>query len=87
MNSVAISTIPAPPIRAENEQRAREQQAVPHQAKIQRRLDSLPLDWSLPAADIYAIYPERLNLSAKVRIFVEFMERYLARELNRDSAG
>ncbi|WP_322880714.1 LysR family transcriptional regulator [Pandoraea sputorum] len=41
-------------------------------------------DWALPAADIYAIYPERLNLSAKVRLFVEFMERYLARELNRD---
>ncbi|MGF6977605.1 LysR family transcriptional activator of dmlA [Paraburkholderia sp. JPY465] len=34
-------------------------------------------DWSLPAADIYAIYPERLNLSAKVRVFVEFLEQHL----------
>jgi DNA-binding transcriptional LysR family regulator len=34
-------------------------------------------DWSLPSADIYAIYPERLNLSAKVRVFVEFLEQYL----------
>ncbi|SAL78126.1 LysR family transcriptional regulator [Caballeronia terrestris] len=36
-------------------------------------------DWSLPAADIYAIYPERLNLSAKVRIFIEFLDQYLQR--------
>ncbi|SAL54491.1 LysR substrate-binding domain-containing protein [Caballeronia humi] len=36
-------------------------------------------DWSLPAADIYAIYPERLNLSAKVRIFIEFLDQYLKR--------
>jgi DNA-binding transcriptional LysR family regulator len=36
-------------------------------------------DWSLPAADIYAIYPERLNLSAKVRIFIEFLDHYLKR--------
>ncbi|SAK80886.1 LysR family transcriptional regulator [Caballeronia calidae] len=36
-------------------------------------------DWSMPPADIYAIYPERLNLSAKVRVFVEFLEQYLKR--------
>ncbi|WP_433705989.1 LysR substrate-binding domain-containing protein [Paraburkholderia sacchari] len=36
-------------------------------------------DWSLLAADIYAIYPERLNLSAKVRLFVEFLGDYLNR--------
>lgn len=48
-------------------------------------LTQLLSDWSRPAADIYAISPERLNLSAKVRIFVEFMDRYLARELNRDN--
>ncbi|WP_321798156.1 LysR substrate-binding domain-containing protein [Caballeronia sp. J97] len=36
-------------------------------------------DWSMPPADIYAIYPERLNLSAKVRVFIEFLERYLSR--------
>lgn len=34
-------------------------------------------DWSMPPADIYAIYPERLNLSAKVRVFIDFLERYL----------
>ncbi|MES2264812.1 MAG: LysR family transcriptional regulator [Pseudomonadota bacterium] len=33
--------------------------------------------WSLPDADIFAVYPERLNLSAKVSAFVEFLaERF-----------
>lgn len=49
---------------------------------VQSFLDSRSLrrvlhDWALPPADIYAIYPERLNLSAKVRLFVEFLEKYL----------
>ena len=35
-------------------------------------------DWSLPAADIYAVYPERLNLSAKVRVFIDFIDARLA---------
>lgn len=34
-------------------------------------------DWSLPGADIFAVYPERLNLSAKVSAFVNFLvERF-----------
>ncbi|CAB3802367.1 HTH-type transcriptional regulator DmlR [Paraburkholderia caffeinitolerans] len=41
-------------------------------------------DWSLPAADIYATYPERLNLSAKVRLFVEFLGEYLNRPVALD---
>jgi DNA-binding transcriptional LysR family regulator len=36
-------------------------------------------DWSLPPSDIYAIYPERLNLSAKVRVFIDFLDHYLKR--------
>ncbi|WP_321897462.1 MULTISPECIES: LysR family transcriptional regulator [Burkholderia] len=40
-------------------------------------------DWSLPAADIYATYPERLNLSAKVRVFVDFLSGYFVRPENR----
>jgi DNA-binding transcriptional LysR family regulator len=40
-------------------------------------------DWSPPAADIYAIYPERLNLSAKVRAFVDFLGDYLPRSMGR----
>jgi DNA-binding transcriptional LysR family regulator len=36
-------------------------------------------DWSLPPADIYAVYPERLNLTAKVTAFVEFLEGFLGK--------
>jgi len=41
-------------------------------------LARLLADWSLPPADIYAVYPERLNLSAKVRVFVEFLDGLMA---------
>ncbi|PUA17843.1 LysR substrate-binding domain-containing protein [Glaciimonas sp. PCH181] len=30
-------------------------------------------DWALPSSDIFAVYPERLNLSAKVTAFVAFL--------------
>jgi len=30
-------------------------------------------EYSLPPADIYAVYPERHNLSAKVRVFVDYL--------------
>ncbi|SAK90002.1 LysR family transcriptional regulator [Caballeronia hypogeia] len=43
-------------------------------------LERVLADWSMPPADIYAIYPERLNLSAKVRVFIEFLEQYLKRD-------
>jgi DNA-binding transcriptional LysR family regulator len=36
-------------------------------------------DWSLPPADIYAVHPERLNLTAKVTAFVEFLEGFLGK--------
>jgi DNA-binding transcriptional LysR family regulator len=44
-------------------------------------LTHLLADWRLPPADIYAVFPERLNLSAKVRVFVDFLEEVMA-ELN-----
>jgi DNA-binding transcriptional LysR family regulator len=34
-------------------------------------------DFDTPPADIYAVYPERLNLSAKVACFVEHLRNYL----------
>jgi DNA-binding transcriptional LysR family regulator len=34
-------------------------------------------EWSLPNADIHAIYLERHNLSAKLRTFVDFLDDYL----------
>lgn len=33
-------------------------------------------DWSLPSADVYAVYPERANLSAKVSTFIEFLTEW-----------
>lgn len=30
-------------------------------------------DWQLPVADIYAVYPERMNVSAKVSALVDFL--------------
>ncbi|WP_308921415.1 LysR family transcriptional regulator [Janthinobacterium sp. J1-1] len=35
-------------------------------------------DWRLAPADIHAVYPERLNLSARVRAFVDFLELHFA---------
>jgi len=37
------------------------------------RLRQVLGDWALPSSDIFAVYPERLNLSAKVTAFVEFI--------------
>lgn len=37
------------------------------------RLEQLLTDYDLPAADIYAVYPARHNLSAKVRAFIDFL--------------
>jgi len=35
-------------------------------------------DWQSAPADVYALYPERLQLSAKVRVFVDFIGDWLA---------
>ena len=41
------------------------------------RLELVLEDYALPPADIFAIYPERHNLSAKVRVFIDFLiERF-----------
>jgi len=41
------------------------------------RLRQVLTEWTLPDSDIYAVYPERLNLSAKVTAFVDFItERF-----------
>lgn len=42
-------------------------------------------EWAGSPADIYALYPQRLHLSAKVRVFLDFLgERFAAQ---RDAAG
>ena len=47
------------------------------------RLVPVLAEWSLPGADIFAVYPERLNLSAKVSAFVDFLSSRLAPHLAR----
>lgn len=37
------------------------------------RLSQVLEEWNLPASDIFAVYPERLNLSAKATAFVDFV--------------
>ncbi|HEY4073573.1 MAG TPA: LysR family transcriptional regulator [Herbaspirillum sp.] len=36
-------------------------------------------EWSLPSADVFAVYRERMNLSAKVGAFVDFLAERFAR--------
>lgn len=40
------------------------------------RLEVILDDFELPPADIYAIYPQKHNLAAKVRVFVDFLIRH-----------
>ena len=51
------------------------------------RLRQVLDDWTLPSSDIFAVYPERLNLSAKVTAFVDFLAQRFKSHLaqSRDS--
>jgi len=40
------------------------------------RLELLLQDYALPPADIHAVFPERHHLSAKVRVFIDFLVDY-----------
>ncbi|EPX99150.1 LysR family transcriptional regulator [Ralstonia insidiosa] len=44
------------------------------------RLVPVLADWALPAADIFAVYPERANLSAKVSAFIDFLTDWFGQE-------
>ncbi|WP_394782029.1 LysR substrate-binding domain-containing protein [Undibacterium sp.] len=49
------------------------------QAHLQAgRLKLVLEDWTLPDADIFAVYPERMNLSAKVSAFIDFLSEWFA---------
>ena len=39
------------------------------------RLHAVLPEWEAPPADIVALYPTKQNLSAKTRVFVEFLAR------------
>lgn len=49
------------------------------------RLVPVLKDWSLPGADIYAVYPERANLAAKVSVFIDFLVDWFGTELQEHS--
>ncbi|WP_061177924.1 LysR family transcriptional regulator [Caballeronia pedi] len=49
------------------------------------RLVQVLTDYDTPPADIYAVYPERLNLSAKVACFVEHLRGYLGQHADGPS--
>jgi DNA-binding transcriptional LysR family regulator len=44
------------------------------------RLVPVLTDWALPVADIFAVYPERANLSAKVSAFIDFLTDWFGKE-------
>jgi len=51
------------------------------------RLERILADYDTPSADIYAVYLERLNLSAKVSYFVEHLRDYLSRHADGPTVG
>jgi DNA-binding transcriptional LysR family regulator len=49
------------------------------------RLRTVLPEWSLPSADIYAVFPTRSHLSAKTRALVDFlMEAFEANRLDEE---
>lgn len=46
------------------------------------RMEVLLQDYALPSADIYAIYLQKNNLAAKVRVFVDFLVRHFGESPN-----
>ena len=49
------------------------------------RLTQVLPDYETPAADVYAVYQERLNLSAKIAYFVEHLRDFLGKHANSPS--
>lgn len=49
------------------------------------RLVQVLTDYDTPSADVYAVYLERLNLSAKVAYFVEHLRDYLSQHADSPS--
>ncbi|HWZ48960.1 MAG TPA: LysR substrate-binding domain-containing protein [Herbaspirillum sp.] len=51
------------------------------------RLVPILQDWALPVADIFAVYPERMNLSAKVSAFIDFLSEWFGATPNWNEDG
>jgi DNA-binding transcriptional LysR family regulator len=48
------------------------------------QLEVLLDEYALPPADIYAVYPQKQNLAAKVRVFVDFLTAHFGQGSARD---
>ena len=51
------------------------------------RLRPILTDWSLPNADIFLVFPNKANMSAKTRVFVDFMLKRFEAHRNAGDAG
>ena len=47
------------------------------------RLKQVLENWKTPPADIHAVYPQRHQMSARVRVFVDFLAAHFARSSTR----
>ncbi|MBP7393866.1 MAG: LysR family transcriptional regulator [Zoogloea sp.] len=47
------------------------------------RLEQILPDYETPSADVYAVYMERLNLSARVAYFVDYLREYFRQHVDR----
>ena len=50
------------------------------------RLRPVLIDWELPPADIYIVFPTKANMTAKTRVFVDFMLQRFESHRNTDDA-
>lgn len=50
------------------------------------QLEVLLEDYDLPPADIYAVYPHKQNLAAKIRVFVDFLAEHFAQKSGQQRA-
>lgn len=48
------------------------------------QLEVLLDDYDLPPADIYAVYPQKQNLAAKVRVFVDFLTAHFGQQSGKE---
>lgn len=55
-----------------------------HSHLAEGKLVPLLQEWDLPSADVFAVYPERTNLSAKVSAFVAFLVEWFGPNTTRD---
>lgn len=51
------------------------------------RLKEILPDWETPPADIHVVFPMKSYLSAKIRAFVDFLERSIARDFDSKGTG